>query len=112
MTRIQSNPTTIGLLTADGSAFVGYFAASSVAPSDLSKAAPFSFASGALPAYDVMRWPSPTSIVARPPLPASPLRLLMYGTPRFTSAALAMSQDDVNLLVPTGLNCTEQSAGS
>src|SRR3954463_3793362 len=30
-----------------------------------------------------------------------------YGTPRFTSAAFATSHGETNLLVPTGLNCTE-----
>src|SRR3954462_7784376 len=36
-----------------------------------------------------------------------------YGTPRLTSAALATSHGVWNLLVPTGLNCTEQPfAGS
>src|SRR3954470_16414032 len=36
-----------------------------------------------------------------------------YGTPRFTSAAFATSHGEWNLLVPTGLNCTEHPfAGS
>src|SRR6266550_3325738 len=112
MTRIQRSRTTIGLLTAAGSALIGYFAESSVAASTLSNTAAFSLASDAAALYDVIRWPSPTSMVVRPKLPASPLLLFTYGTPRFTSADFATSHEEVNLLVPTGLNWTEHCRGS
>src|ERR1043166_7086550 len=107
MTRIQSSSTTIGLFTAAGSAFAGYFAASSAAPRSLSNAAPRSFASAAVALYDAtVVAPICTSAVSLLPVD---ITSLMCGTPRFTSAAFATSHGDVNFDVPTGLNWTEQT---
>ena len=67
-----------------------------------------SVASGAVASNDTTSTPPTRTSATRPAGDGT----LLYGTPRATSAALATSQLEVNLLVPTGLNCTEQSAGS
>src|SRR6478672_11434052 len=98
----------MGLFTAAGSAFAGYFAAPSASPRLLSNTAPCVLASGPRASYDGMTV-VPTRICAsRPAAPAS----FEYGTPFRTSDDFATSHGDVNLDVPTGLNCTEQLAGS
>ena len=59
------------------------------------------------------RWPTPPSLSPSGVRALPELLLgLEYGTPFRTSEDFATSQGEVNFDVPTGLNCTEQFAGS
>src|SRR4051812_16498973 len=108
MTRIQSSRVSIPLFTPAGSAFAGYFAAPSASPRLLSNAVPCALASGPVASYDGITVVPTRTCASRPAGPAS----FEYGTPFRTSADFATSHGEVNFDVPTGLNCTEQFAGS
>src|SRR5438132_1102712 len=96
------------LLTCAGSALVGYAAASSAIAICTSNTFAAFFAAGDDASYDGTSI-DPICTTVGPPGVAA---WFPYGTPRFTSAAFATSQGDVNFDLPTGSHWTEQVAGS
>src|SRR6266542_4813808 len=107
--RRKTRKTTIGTLTLLMSAAAGYFAALMASPIVLSNAPSCVLRSAAArmrPSNDGITASAPTFAIASVPAGAASL---WYGIAFRASQPLAMSQDEVNLRLPTGSNWNEQS---